>query len=475
MSTIPTSAPSRMGLALGSRLSMMMFLQYAIWGAWLPFLYIFLSVDRKFTGPEIGWMFTAGGVGAILGPFIAGQVADRYFNTERYLGLSHLAGAVVVFFMSTVQNTPAAVDGEVGSGFWLFLSLTIVYSLIYSPTIALTNSLAFHHMPDRDRDFGRVRLWGTLGWIAVGIGVGQLLYLSFTPADATPAEQTAAQAAGMVNAFRISAGLGVLMGLYCFTLPRTPPQPGRERFALAETLREVRTSPLVTLFLIAVPVSMIHQFYFIYTSPFLQEYQNAGEGLTKAINSVFGVAGGGLMTIGQVTEIVVLFLIPFVAGRWSRKTLLLIGLAAYAARMFLFAQVEWLGSAVGIPDIVTLIGGVGLHGLCFGCFIFVAFMIVDEECSKDVKATAQNFFNLVIVGVGTVVGSLFTTMLVGEWATTMVADPSSSAPDATTAVIDWTKLFSVPMYMAIGCLLMMWAFYPSREKMESPTSVPSRG
>jgi nucleoside transporter len=448
-----TTAAPRMGLGLGSRLSFMMFLQFAIWGAWLPFLYDFLSINRHFKGYEIGWMFTAAGVGAIFGPFIAGQIADRWFNTEKYLGLSHIAGAVVVWIMSTVQNEPVP-DG-VGTGFWMFLSLSIVYSLIYAPTIALTNSLAFHHMPDRDRDFGRVRLWGTLGWIAVGIGVGQLLRMYFTPEGATVLEMEVEQAAGMVYAFRISAVLGVVMGIYSFTLPKTPPQTGKQKFALAETLMEVRSAPLVTLFLIAVPVSMIHQFYFIYTGPFLRGYQNKGEGLTGIVNSIFGVGGGGLMTIGQAMEILVLFLIPFVAARWSRKTLLLIGLFAYAARMFLFSQVGWLNSVVGIPDMVTLIAGVSLHGLCFGCFIFVAFLIVDEECSGDVKATAQNLFNLVIVGIGVVVGSLFTTMLVGDWAT-------------TNGVTDYTRLFSVPMYMAIGCLFMLLAFYPGGRSAPSP-------
>ncbi|MCH2132469.1 MAG: MFS transporter [Phycisphaerales bacterium] len=451
MTTIAAPTP-RMGFGLGSRLSFMMFLQFAIWGAWLPFLYDYLKVDRQFQEFEIGWMFTAGGVGAIFGPFLAGQIADRWFNTERYLGLSHIAGAVVVWIMSTVQNTPSEVAGEVGTGFWLFLSLSILYSLIYSPTLALTNSLAFHHMPDRDRDFGRVRLWGTLGWIAVGIGVGQLLYHYFTPGgDATETERTTAQAAGMVNAFRISAGLGLLMGLYCFTLPRTPPQAGKQKFAFSETLKEVRSAPLVTLFLIAVPISMIHQFYFIYTASFLRGYQNQDGGWTEAINSVFGVGGGGLMTIGQGMEIIVLFLIPFIAAKWSRKTLLIIGLSAYAARMLLFSQVGWLNAAIGIPDMVTLITGISLHGLCFGCFIFVAFMIVDEECSGDVKATAQNLFNLVIVGVGVVVGSLFSTMLVGEWAT-------------VDGNMDYTRLFSVPMFMAIGSLLLLLAFYPGGKK-----------
>ena len=420
-----------MGLGLGSRLSFMMFLQYAIWGAWLPLLWPFLHDYRGFSSGDIGWMFMAGGVGAIVGPFIAGQVADRWFNTEKYLGLSHIAGAIVVWQLADVES------------YWVFFGISILYSLIYAPTIALTNSLAFHHMPDRDRDFGFVRLWGTVGWIVVGIGIGQWLLRSYAADDV---------AMGMQDAFKLSALLGVVMGIYCFTLPKTPPQKGDQAFATAEAIKEVRVNPLLTLFLLAVPVSMIHQFYFVYTSGFLGEYQAQAEGTVKAINNVFGVGGGGLMTIGQMTEILVLFLIPFVAGRWSRKTLLAIGLCAYAARMFLFSQVEWLHSVTGVAEIGLLIGGVALHGLCFGCFIFVAFMIVDEECTTDVRASAQNLFNLVIVGIGIVVGS-YVAGLIGDVATVTAVDGSTS--------MDWSTLFSVPMYASVVCLALLLAFYPS--------------
>ncbi|MCH2136222.1 MAG: MFS transporter [Phycisphaerales bacterium] len=440
-------------IGMGWRLSLMMFLQYAIWGAWLPLLWSFLQDYRGFTGTEIGWMFTAGGVGAIFGPFIAGQIADRWFNTERYLGISHIAGAVVVWYMADV------------SSFWGFLSMAIVYSLIYSPTIALTNSLSFHHMPNRDRDFGWVRLWGTVGWIAVGIGIGQWLLYHYTPEYADAVAKTAKQAMGMQDAFRLSAILGVIMGLYCFTLPRTPPQKGQEKFAFAETLKEVRVNPLLTLFLIAVPVSMIHQFYFMFTAPFLGAFQNQAGETADAINTVFGVGGGGLMTIGQMAEILVLFLIPFVAAKWSRKSLLVIGLCAYAARMFLFSQVEWLHAQVGIPPLATLITGVSLHGLCFGCFIFVAFMVVDEETSNDVKATAQNLFNLVIVGIGVVVGSI-----VSGWIHAWSQDPVIEGGIALVGddgkpitVTNWIDLFSVPMYAALACLVLMLIFYPGRK------------
>ena len=159
-----SSAPP-MGAKLGSQLSIMMFLQYAIWGAWLPLLWPFLSEHRKFSPDDIGWMFAVGAVGAIVAPFVAGQIADRYFSTERFLGLSHIVGGLLIWQLSAIET------------FQGFLWFSLAYSLVYSPTMPLTNSLAFHHMPDRDRDFGRVRVWGTIGWIAVGIGIVAMLVL----------------------------------------------------------------------------------------------------------------------------------------------------------------------------------------------------------------------------------------------------------------------------------------------------------
>src|SRR5687768_17402078 len=179
------------------RLSLMMFLQYAIWGAWLPLMYLFVSVVRGSKPEQIGYLFMVGGVGALFGPFIAGQIADRYFNTEKFLGISHLSGAVMMWQLAAMETYGA------------FLIFSLVYSLVYAPTLALTNSLAFHHLADRDRDFGRVRVWGTIGWIVVGIGIGQYLLRYHTPAEGDP---LAAQAAGIANAFKLSAILGLIMG-----------------------------------------------------------------------------------------------------------------------------------------------------------------------------------------------------------------------------------------------------------------------
>ncbi|MFO0828524.1 MAG: MFS transporter [Phycisphaerales bacterium] len=423
--------------ALRTRLSIMMFLQYAIWGAWLPILYPFLMGHRHFTLDQTGSVLAAGAVGAIFGPFIAGQLADRAFATERLLAVSHFIGAILVWFLAMTDSFP------------VFLALSLLYGLIYAPTLALTNSLAFAHLPNRDRDFGPVRLWGTIGWIVAGILIGQLLLRVHTPANAADEVVAAAQNAGRADAFRLSSALGVVMALYCLTLPHTPPtKNAREQIAFAEAMGEIVKQPLITLFLLAVPVSMIHQFYFVYTSQFVSNVQTqsarAGE-FAKSINEVLGVGGGGLMTIGQMAELAVLALMPILATKLSRKTLLAIGLMAYAGRMALFAYA---------PSIGPVILGIALHGLCFGCFVFVAFMVVDEFTSKDVRATAQNLFNLVIVGIGIIVGSWFATSIVGRYATVKAADGTES--------LDFVRLFSVPMWMALACLVVLLVAYPSR-------------
>jgi len=412
-----------MGLGLGSRLSFMMFLQYAIWGAWLPFLWSFLSGHRGMSADEIGSMFAAGAVGAIVGPFIAGQVADRWFSTEKFLGLSHLAGAALIWQLAELES------------FNGFLAFSLLYGLVYSPTLALTNSLAFHHLPDRDRDFGKVRLWGTFGWIAVGIGMGHWLGSQHSPQGLSGDALLAAQVAGKADAFRLSALLGGVMGLFCFTLPRTPPSRGSEKNATLEALGEIKRQPLITLFLLAVPVSCIHQFYFVHTEGFLHLNLQPPE----FFRGLFGVGGGGFMTIGQMLELIVLALIPLVAGKLSRKALLATGLLAYAGRMALFAYLPHSTAA--------LLGGIALHGLCFGCFIFVAFMIVDEETTSDVRASAQNLFNLVIIGVGVIVGSKLAGK-VEHWAT-----PEGGA-------LDYARLFSVPMWASLVCLALLLLAYP---------------
>ena len=572
-SAAETSLETPLSGSLNFKLSTMMFLQYAIWGAWLPLLFPFLMFYRGMAGWEIGMMFSIGAVGAILAPFIAGQIADRFFSTEKYLALSHIVGGLLVWQLAWVAS------------FTEFLIFSLIYSIVYSPTLALTNSLAFHHLPNRDRDFGKVRVWGTIGWICVGIAIGQWLLYSYTPTpqeainrvikenfsskenrnklltqnqitykqangyttikvgivsedpsnkgqmiittgsgegkqetkvskeaitqnipyysslaaaapgdakkgDSPKAEAIKAaltklntkedpgvikqietefleknilsgtvlndtifkkfQVPGMKDAFKLSAILGILMGIYCFFLPHTPPQKGAEANATGEALKEIQRNPLLLLFLLSIPISCIHQFYFVHTAGFLGKQQvGSSSGISDLVQTIFGVGGGGLMTIGQMTEILVLALIPLVAAKLSRKSLLAIGILAYALRMCLFAYFKEIATYTSVDPMIILISGVALHGFCFGCFIFVAFMIVDEETTPDVRASAQSLYNLVVVGIGIIVGSLIATDLVPRMA---------KAADGST---DYQQLFAVPMWGSVVCLVILLIFYPS--------------
>jgi nucleoside transporter len=422
----------------------MMFLQYAIWGAWLPLLWPFLEQHRGFSDIEIGIMFSVGAAGAVVAPFLAGQVADRWFATEKYLGISHILGGLLVWQLASLE------------GFWAFLVFSLVYSLLYSPTMPLTNALAFHHMPDRDRDFGRIRLFGTIGWIAVGWGMAQWLAFAHTPASGTLEEIADARFAGMADAFRLSAILGIAMGVYCFFLPHTPPQKGERASATLEALSEIRKQPLLTLFLLAVPISCIHQFYFVHTAQFLGGVQlrvAGDDAVGQWINRVFGAGGGGLMTLGQMSEILFMASVPLVAKVFSRKAILVGGTIAYALRMAIFAYAEPIAAATGSSEVVIASLGVAFHGPVFAFWIFLAFMIVDEEMTGDVRASGQSLFNMVIVGVGVLVGSL-------------IAAAVKDAATGLDEVTNYRVLFSVPLWAALVCVIVLLVAYPGGRRAE---------
>jgi len=252
--------------------------------------------------------------------------------------------------------------------------------------------------------------------------------------------------------------LGAVLGLFCWTLPHTPPSPNPERRnAFTAALSFVFRQPLLLLFVLAVPMSCVHQFYFVHASPYLSRFQSgAGGDLAAFFNRILGVGGGGLMTIGQMSEIAVLGLVTVLAKKTSRKSLLGLGLAAYAARMALFAYTD---------SLATALLGMALHGFCFGCFIFVAFMVVDEETPADVRASAQNLFNLVIIGIGIIVGSWFSLDVVA-------ADAKEAAGNDTSPEY-FRALFSVPMWIALGCLALLLAAYPGgRRAAELATPTP---
>lgn len=405
------------------RLSVMMFLQYAIWGAWLPLLWPFLTGHRGFTDVQVGNIFAMSAVGAIIAPFVAGQIADRWFATEKFLALSHILGAILVWQLASVAD------------YQTFLWLSLLYSLIYSPTLSLTNSLAMHHLDDLDRDLSRIRVWGTIGWIVVGITMAQW-FASQYPGRIYE---------GMGDAFRLSGILGIVMGIYSFTLPHTPPEKKESNNATIAALKEIRRQPLLTLFLLAIPVSCIHQFYFVHTAGFLGDIQQGDNKLAEQLTRIFGEGGGGLMTIGQMSEIIVLSLIPILSKHLNRKKLLMLGLFAYAARMALFSFYE----TVGMPGVLL---GVAMHGLTFGCFIFVSFMVVDENTTSGVRASAQSLYSLIIFGIGIIVGS-------------QVAGRAAKI-SKVNGEMSYEQLFSYPLYASLICLLLLFLFYPNQSQKE---------
>ncbi len=405
------------------RLSVMMFLQYAIWGAWLPFAYRFFTQHRGIEGSEVGQLLSVAASGALIAPFLFGQIADRWIATEKLLALCHGVGALLVWQLARLTDVHQ------------LMLFAFLYSLIYTPTISLTNSLALTHITDRDRQFGRVRVWGTIGWICAGIGVSQWLSYAHSP-EGMPEVVAQAELAGLADSFRLSAILGIALGAFCWAgLPSTPPRPGSSRFAPFEALSVLKKRRMWALFLIAFPIACIHQFYFVHTELFLNTLRIND---TPTLRAIFGAGGGGLMTVGQMSEIIVLAALSNIIQRTARKVLLGIGLLAYILR---FASFAYLQSSTA-----AIISAIALHGLCFGCFIFVAYMIVDEESAPTVKASAQALFNFIVIGLGTIVGSRFA----GE----------VSKICALESGTNYQLLYAIPMYVALTCLVLLMLLYP---------------
>lgn len=355
------------------RLTLMMFLQYAVWGAWLPILGRYLAGQLGFSGEEIGWIVgAAGAVGAIFAPFIAGQIADRVFAAERFLCVSMLVGGVVQYLLASQ------------TGFWTWLILSCLYSIIYMPTIAISNSLAFSHLRDPGRQFPSVRLGGTLGWIAVSwvfpmvwlqTGLHTVSYPPYLVGDERPDVMLR-----LADAMRLSGILSFAYGIYCLTLPHTPPRKSVESLAFAKAFGLLANPGLAIVTLVALPISIIHTIYFIQTPNFLPTL----EGMRTADVQQ-------AMSIGQFSEIFVLAALGFFVRRIGFRWLLTIGCLAYFARFMIFS----LGSPTGL-----VVASQALHGVCFACFYATAFIYVERVAPNDVRHSAQTVFGIIILGLG---------------------------------------------------------------------------
>jgi nucleoside transporter len=393
------------------KLSAMMFLEYFIWGAWYVTLGTWLGATLGFSGEQIGITYGTTAVAAMISPFFVGMIADRFFATERLLVVLHAAGAAALFYAST-QTT-----------FGPLYFVILVYTLLYMPTLALTNSLSFRQMQDPGREFPRVRVFGTIGWIVAGLVVGTL----GVEATATPV--------------RVAAAGSLLLAVFCFSLPHTPPHktgPVRLKDVLGlDALKLLRDRSFAVFvlgsFLVCIPL----QFYYAFANPFLNEI-----GVTNA---------AGKMTLGQMSELVFMLLMPWFFRRLGVKYMLLVGMAAWVTRYLLFAY----GNNAAL--VWMLYGGIVLHGICYDFFFVTGQIYVDQKAPADVRAAAQGFITFVTYGVGMLIGSWLSGKVVDRYASTLGGVSGAGGP----MTHDWQRIWLVPAGGALAVLILFALFFRS--------------
>ena len=366
-----------------SRLGTMMFLQYALWGAWLPVTARYLSASISdgglgFSGTQIGMILgLAGSIGAIASPFIAGQIADRYFSTERILAFLVTAGAIVKWVTASQTDYHS----------WLVLS--IIYSVLYMPTLALSNSITFAHIDDQENNFPKIRVWGTIGWIVASWAFPMIwlqtdLQLQWMPPFIVGAEIPNVTSR-LADALKFSSIISISYGAFCFLLPPTPPKRDAvEKLAFKKAFDLFQYSSFTILVIASLAVSIIHQIYFLQTGPFLSHI-----GIP---DSQIGPA----MTIGQFAEILAMAYLGFFLKRLGFKKVITIGIAAYFFRYAIF------GTAM-LPVWIIVVSQV-FHGFCYAFFFATAYIYVDKLADQDVRHSAQTVFGIIILGGGPVIG-----------------------------------------------------------------------
>jgi nucleoside transporter len=354
---------------IGARLSVMMFLQFFIWGCWFVTLGTFLGANFQATGAQTGLAFSTQSWGAIIAPFIIGLIADRYFNAERILAVLHLVGAALMYQMYRSPD------------FAHFYPYVLAYMIAYMPTLALVNSISFRQLTDPSRQFSLVRVWGTVGWIVAGLVISFVFHWD--------AQEAVAQGA-LRNTFLLGAGMSALLGVFSLTLPSTPPTAASSgafslRAALGlDALKLLRDANFRRFFVASVLICIPLAFYYQNASPFLTEI-----GTTNAT---------GKLTIGQMSEVGFMLLLPVFLLRFGIKATLLLGMLAWAVRYACFA--------FGASDNTSalLIIGIALHGICYDFFFVSGQIYTDSKAGEHYRSAAQGMITLATYGVGMLIG-----------------------------------------------------------------------
>ena len=396
------------------RLRLMMLFQYAIWGAWYVTVGTWLGRTLHFSGQEIGAIAGTTAIGAMISPLFAGLLADRWFDTRRVLVALHVLGAALLVFTAQQQ------------AFGLIYATLLLYSLCYMPTLALTTSLAMRHIDDPREEFGAIRVFGSIGWIVVGLIVG-----------AAGVEATA-------SPLYLAAGLSLAMAGYCLTLPATPPLAGNKRFELRQALplealhvlrgRSMAVFALAS-FLICIPL----QFYYAFTNLFL--------------NEVGVVNAAGKMTGGQMSEILCMLLIPWFFRRLGVKYMLAVGMLAWVVRYVLFA--------FGAPgELMWMLWfGIILHGICFDFFFVVGQIYIDREAPPALRAATQGLITFLTYGLG---------MFVGSWLSGLAVDAYAATDAQGIVAHQWRPIWLTAAGFAAAVLVLLLLLFKDRERAADP-------
>lgn len=389
-----------------TQLSVMMFLEFFVWGSWYVTMGIYLPNTLGSNGGEIAMAYSTQSYGAILAPFVIGLIADRYFNAERILGILHLLGALLMYLLYQATD------------FTLFFPYLLAYMIMYMSTLALVNSVSFNQMKDPGKEFAFVRVFGTLGWIAAGLLISYLNWDS---------EQGISEGI-LRNTFLMAAISSAVLGVFSFTLPKTPPR--------ADTSKKVMLSDILGLDALSLLKDRNFLIFFLASVliciPLAFYYQHAGQFLGE-----IGVANpAGKMTLGQISEILFMLLLPYFFKRFGFKTTIVVAMLAWALRYLLFAYGD-TGNLV-----VLLLLGIALHGVCYDFFFVSGQIYTDSKAGKAYKSSAQGLITLATYGIG---------MLIGFWAAGKITD----AYMLSEGVHDWKTIWMYPAAFA-GVVLVLF-------------------
>jgi MFS family permease len=401
----------------------MMVLEFAIWGAWLPLIWGYMGRDGlAFSDVQIAWVGSAFAIASIVGIFFSSQFADRTFAAEKFMAFSHLVGGLAILGLYWSREIAATTGLGV---FPVFFGLMLVHALLYVPTISVSNSIAFTHMQDAQKEFGLVRMGGTIGWI---IAAWPLYF-------ALQGKEGAAAVAASRNIFLVSGVTSLALAAYSLFLPHTPPKKpafGDGSIAWLKATGFLSYPYLLVLFLVTFIDAVIHNGYFVMAGGFLSSP-------TVGIKPEWIMP---VMSIGQVAEILTMAVLGGVLARLGWKTTMILGILGHAARFAVFAL---------LPQNQTLIIAVQvLHGICYAFFFATLYIFIDAAFPKDVRSSAQSLFNLLVLGLGD---------LAAKW----LFIPLQTRLTAADGTVDYRQLFLVPTFMALAAAaILLVAFWPPR-------------